>query len=160
MPLKHGGRPADYPAVGVISRHQVPAVIVGVAVLFVGGFFLVARPTYHARSNTVTVNMGGQHRYPVNVIRAAFATQHIPLRLANVMPDGTRFYSDVTPGAKDDGFLVTVYPRTATKVMFSSTATKSPMYSTRVGDISIDYGGLDAGFAQRVKAAAETLHNA
>jgi hypothetical protein len=125
-----------------------------------GGFFLVARPRYHAQSNTVTVNMGGQHRYSVEVIRAAFASEGIRLRLANVMPDGTRFYSDIAPGMKDDGFLVTIYPTTATQVMFSPTEPKPPMYSTRVGDVSIDYGGQDANFAQRVEAAAEKLNSA
>jgi hypothetical protein len=143
------------PPVGFFVRHQVSALIVVAASLVAVGFFVFERPVYRPRTTTVTVVVSGQHRYAEAAVRAAFAAQRIRLRVANVMPDGTRMLGDITPGTKDDAFLVTLYPPSA-KVIFDSSGPK-PMFSTRVGNVSIEYGGKNRRVARRVEAAADAL---
>ena len=117
-------------------------------------FFAVARPEYHARSTTITVEMATEHQYVAADFRPEFATQGISLRRVSVLA-GVTHYGDRPVGSVDDGFLISLYPKNA-KVVFDSSGPK-PLYDARLGNLEISYGGHDKAFAGRVTAAVAAI---
>jgi hypothetical protein len=137
-----------------LHQHVLLWVLVAVVLLSGGTLFAVALPHYDASSTTVTVEMATQHQYRPADFRAQFAAQGIALRRVRVV-SGVSLYGDVPPGAIDDAFMVTVYPKDA-KVMFGSSGPK-PLYEARLGNLAVSYGGHDKAFAARVAAAVAAI---
>jgi hypothetical protein len=137
-----------------VHQHVLACVLVAVVLVSGGTLFAVALPHYHATSATVTVEMATQHHYGPANFRAQFAAQGIAVRRVRVL-SGVALYGDVAPGAIDDAFMVTVYPKHA-KVMFGSSGPK-PLYEARFGNLAVSYGGHDKAFAARVAAAVAAI---
>jgi hypothetical protein len=99
--------------------------------------------------------MSSRTHYTAAQVSRAFASHGITL-VKRSHESGATFYSSTRRlGAKDDGFVVTIY-RPTMKVSFSTSGPKA-RYDKLVGNVDVFYGGLSAPFAERVAAAASTL---
>jgi hypothetical protein len=129
--------------------------LVLVAVCATAGFFAFARPRYEPAVTSKTIDMSSREHYTALQVKSAFAAHGIALVERN-SENGFTFYSNVRRlGAKDDGFLVTIY-RPSMKISFGTTGPK-PRFEKLVGNVDVYYGGLSPAFADRVAAAASTL---
>lgn len=139
-----------------VVRHGFAVALVVVALVSTGAFFILATPRYDPPGDTRLVKMANEDHYTGAEVRRAFAKEGLILFRRNRL-SGIVFYGDKHPGERDDAFLVSLYPPTAT-VSFNTSGPKM-LFDKRLANVEVSYGGHDQGFAARVAlAVAELKH--
>lgn len=138
-----------------LRSHLVAILILVVAVCTAAGFLAVARAASQPSADSRVIDMSSRPHYTAAQVSQAFASHGITL-VRRSHKSGTAYYSSTrTLGARDDGFVVTIY-RPTMKVNFSTTGPKA-RYEKLVGNVDVFYGGKSAALATRIAAAASTL---
>jgi hypothetical protein len=135
-----------------LRAHPLAVVLVAAALAGTTAAFAFARPEYHPRATSVTIDMAAQPHYAGVDVTRVFAAHGLQLALRN-RDSGMRFYAP--PGTGPSDFLVTIYPLRA-KVSFGLAGPK-PLVDRRVGNVEVSYGGHDVALAARIAAAADAL---
>lgn len=138
-----------------LRSHLVAVLVVVVAIFATVGFLAFARAAYKPSASSRVIDMSSRTHYTAAQVSRAFASHGITL-IRRSRERGASFYSGTRRlGAKDDGFVVTIY-RPNMKVSFATSGPKA-RYEELVGNVDVFYGGRSAAFADRVAAAATTL---
>jgi hypothetical protein len=138
-----------------LRSHFVAVSVVVVAVCATGGFLGFARAASKPSVDSRLIDMSSRTHYTATQVSRAFASHGITL-VRRSEAGGAAYYSSSSRlGAKDDGFVVTIF-RPTLKVNFATSGPRA-RYDRLVGNVDVFYGGKSARFADRVAAAASTL---
>ena len=128
-----------------------PLLVIATAVLATAGVFTFARPQYHPRYESKTIDFSKQHYYAPAEIRRAFAAHGIALRSGDV----SWWLGNGPAPWKADALQVLVGPRHGK----GSWGPKLEPYDERFGNVFVSYGGHDEHLLDRVKAAVSDIRN-
>lgn len=132
-------------------RHPAPFLVVLSACATLAAVFAFARPAYHPKYESKTIDFSQVRHYSPDVVRSAFANEGIQLRVSSRFYGITMFSRVAVPDA--DALQVMVGPRTGK----ASWGPKLEPYDERFGNVAVTYGGRDERLLAGVKTAVSTL---
>jgi hypothetical protein len=135
----------------LVTRHPAPFLVVLSACATVAAVFAFARPAYHPKGESKTIDFSTVRHYSPDAVRNAFAGQGIQLRVNSHFYGITLFSRVAVPDA--DALQVMVGPRAGK----ASWGPKLEPYDERFGNVYVSYGGDDTQLLAGVKTAVSTL---
>lgn len=138
----------------LVARYPAPFIVVLSACATIAAVFTFARPQYHPRYESKTIDFSQVRHYSPDAVRSAFAKQGITLRANSHFYGITMLSKVAVPDA--DALQVSVGPRTG-KVDWGP---KLEPYDERFANVAVTYGGRDAKLLERVKTVVSSLRSA
>jgi hypothetical protein len=135
-----------------VARHVAAVLIVLAGCLAALGVFTFARPQYHPRYESKTIDFSQQHYYSPRIVRLAFSARGVKLYAGDSPGVGIATLS-TDPGFHADAAQVIVGPRTGT----GSFGPKLEPFDERFGNVMVTYGGHDERLLGQLKAAVNDL---
>jgi hypothetical protein len=139
----------------LLWRHALALVVALCAILATVGVFAFARPEYHPRYGSKTIDMSRQHIYRVADVRRVFAARGVRLRYSTQLGpkrSGITTLAAHFPWRQNDLTVSVAGPRA--KVSWGVTFDR---YDKRFGNVDVRYNGTDLRLLASVKAAVSDL---
>lgn len=135
----------------LVLRYPAPFLVVLSACATLAAVFAFARPAYHPKYESATIDFSQVHHYSPEVVRDEFGQQGIRLRVASHFFGITMLARVAVPDA--DALQVMVGPRTGK----ASWGPELEPYDERFGNVAVTYGGSDERLLAGVKTAVSAL---